>query len=170
VSKKSIFSNKKLLLALRIIMGSVFILASIDKILNPSMFGMILREYKLIPDILIPLVAVILPWVEFFTGVLVILNIFTQSNALIMIGLNFGYIIGIVINLIWGLVHECGCFTIFGFNEPIGGFSIARDVAFILLCLPLLFYGTNELRNKRLKKMKIRNPKHKEKQLLRSKH
>jgi len=97
VSKKSIFSNKKLLLALRIIMGSVFILASIDKILNPSMFGMILREYKLIPDILIPLVAVILPWVEFFTGVLVILNIFTQSNALIMIGLNFGYIIGIVI-------------------------------------------------------------------------
>lgn len=108
------------------------------------MFAMILKEYKLIPDILVPLVAVTLPWIEFFTGVFVLADIFTQSSALIMIGLNLVYIAGIVINLVWGLVHECGCFTIFGLNEPIGGFSIARDIVFILLSLPLLFYGTNE--------------------------
>jgi len=152
---KNIFSNEKLLLALRIIMGGIFILASVDKIMNPSMFSMILREYKLIPGIFIPLVAVTLPWVEFFTGIFMIANIFAQSCALIMIGLNIGYIIGIVLNLIWGLVHECGCFTIFGLNEPIGGFSIARDAVFILLCLPLLIYGTNEIKLKKQKERQI---------------
>ncbi len=152
---KNIFSNEKLLLALRIIMGGIFILASVDKIMNPSMFSMILREYKLIPGIFIPLVAVTLPWVEFFTGIFMIANIFAQSCALIMIGLNIGYIIGIVLNLIWGLVHECGCFTIFGLNEPIGGFSIARDAVFILLFLPLLIYGTNEIKLKKQKERQI---------------
>ena len=142
--KINLLSNNRVLLALRMVMGGVFILASVDKIINPSMFAMILKEYKLIPDILVPLVAVTLPWIEFFTGVFVLADIFTQSSALIMIGLNLVYIAGIVINLVWGLVHECGCFTIFGLNEPIGGFSIARDIVFILLSLPLLFYGTNE--------------------------
>jgi len=152
---KSIFSNEKLLLVLRLIMGVVFILASIDKILSPSMFALILKEYKIIPDIFIPLVAITLPWVEFFIGVLMIANLFTQSCALVMIGLNLGYLTGIILNLIWGLVHECGCFTIFGFNEPIGGFSIVRDIVFILLCLPPLIYGTNEIKLEKEKTKQI---------------
>ena len=56
-----LFANKKILLALRLLMGSVFILASIDKIFNPAVFSSVLREYKLLPEILIPLVSVTLP-------------------------------------------------------------------------------------------------------------
>ena len=143
------FSNNKVLFVLRLAMGAVFILASIDKIFNPAVFSSVLREYKLVPEIFIPLISVTMPWVEFFAGVFIILNIFSQSDALIMIGLNIGYIIGITINLAWGLVHECGCFTLFGWNEPISGSTIVRDLIFILMCVPILFYSTNELKFKR---------------------
>ncbi len=143
-----LFANKKILLALRLLMGSVFILASIDKIFNPAVFSSVLREYKLLPEILIPLVSVTLPWMEFFAGLLIILNIFSQSVALIMILFNTGYILGITINLAWGLAHECGCFTLFGWNEPISGSTIARDLFFVLLCVPILFYASNEFKYK----------------------
>jgi uncharacterized membrane protein YphA (DoxX/SURF4 family) len=143
---KKLLSNNKTMLALRLLMGGVFILASIDKILSPAGFSLILKEYRIIPEILIPLTALALPWIEFFAGFFILLNVFTQSNALIMIALNIGYIIGIVINLSWGLVHECGCFTIFGWSEPIGGAAIIRDIVFILLCLSPLIYGTNEIK------------------------
>ncbi|MCX5776339.1 MAG: DoxX family membrane protein [Candidatus Firestonebacteria bacterium] len=143
---KKLLSNNKTMLAFRLLMGGVFILASIDKILSPAGFSLILKEYRLIPEILTPLTALVLPWIEFFAGFFMLLNVFTQSNALIMIGLNTAYILGMAINLSWGLVHECGCFTIFGWSEPIGGAAIFRDIIFILLCLPLFIFGTNEIK------------------------
>lgn len=146
---KKMLANKKLLLVLRLIMGAVFILASVDKIFNPAIFSSVLREYKLVPEILIPLVSVTMPWIEFFAGLFMILNVFSQSVALIMIGLNIGYVFGIAINLAWGLVHECGCFTLFGWNEPISGSTIVRDLIFIIMCVPILLYSTNELKFKK---------------------
>ncbi len=146
---KKLLSDRKLLFVLRLLMGVVFILASIDKIFNPAVFSSVLREYQLVPEILIPFVSVTMPWIEFFTGVLLIFNIFSRSAALIMICLNICYIFGITLNLIWGLSHECGCFTLFGWNEPISGSTIVRDLVFILMCLPILLYSTNALSSKK---------------------
>ncbi len=135
-------SSKYLLTALRIIMGVVFAAASYDKLLYPAVFAAKAAEYKIIPELLLPVIAVALPWVEFICGFLLVLNIFSRSAALILAVTLAGFIFGMVYDLSFGLVHDCGCF---GFlEESIGAGTIIRDLVFIALLLPPLIYGGNE--------------------------
>jgi len=137
-----LMSSKKLLTALRIIMGLVFVAASYDKLLYPAVFAAKAAEYKLIPELLLPVVAVALPWVELFCGFLLMLNIFTRSTALILAVTLAGFIFGMAYDLSFGLVHDCGCF---GFlEESIGAGTIIRDLVFIAMLLPAIIYGGNE--------------------------
>lgn len=142
---KRFLSNKYTLLFLRVFIGFFFIAASLDKILFPSIFKSIILEYKIIPEIFVPLVSVVMPWVELGSGLLLILDVYAQSNAFIIIILLFGYIFGISQNLIVGLIHECGCFNLLGIDEDISLITVLRDVGFILLTLPILVFSKNVL-------------------------
>ena len=138
---KRFISSKKAITALRIIMGVIFVAASCDKLLYPAVFAAKAAEYKLIPELLLPLIAVALPWVEFICGFLLILNIFSRSTALILAVTLAGFVFGMAYDLSFGLVHDCGCF---GFlEESIGAGTIIRDLIFIALLLPPLLYGEN---------------------------
>ena len=46
----------------RVILGAVFIYASIDKIRNPEAFAKAVYNYQILPDSLINLTAIALPW------------------------------------------------------------------------------------------------------------
>lgn len=142
---KIILSHPLNLFILRIIIGSAFILASYTKILDVQHFKAVVTEYQILPDSLVPLTAVVLPWLEFICGVMLILNIHTQSNALIVITILFIFIYGLTNNLYRGLVHDCGCFDFltqwFGIKEEISFSQIIRDLILMLLTLPLLFYN-----------------------------
>ncbi len=128
-------------MVLRILMGAVFVAASYDKLLYPAVFAAKAAEYKIIPELLLPLVAVVLPWLELICGLLLMLDIFTRSTALILIAVLAGYIAGMGYDLSLGLVHDCGCF---GFlEESIGAVTIIRDLVFLLLLLPPLVFGGN---------------------------
>jgi uncharacterized membrane protein YphA (DoxX/SURF4 family) len=139
---KKILSNPILLFFLRVIMGVVFIIASVNKIIEPEYFKAVIAEYKILPDIFVPLFAIILPWIELLCGIMLILDIYTQSNALIMLGILCIFIIGMSINLYQGIIHDCGCFDLFG-KEDISVFTLLRDLIFILLTLPILLYSKN---------------------------
>ena len=136
-------SNHKVLFVVRIIVGVIFILASVYKIGNPDHFGAVVAEYRLMPEQLVPLVAVTLPWIEFICGVMLILGLYSRSNALIVVGVLCVYIAGMTINLSRGLVHDCGCFDFL--NEEIGIGTIVRDLVFIVLAIPTLLYDRNTL-------------------------
>ena len=139
---RGILSSKGLLMALRLLMGAVFVAASYDKLLYPSVFAAKAAEYKIIPELLLPLTAVVLPWLELVCGFLLILDIFTRSAALILTVTLAGFILGMGYDLSSGLVHDCGCF---GFlEESIGAGTIIRDLIFIALLLPPLIYGKNQ--------------------------
>lgn len=137
-------SNPRLLLTLRLLTGVIFITASLNKIFHPASFRAIIAEYRLLPEFLLSFAAVTLPWVEFFCGVMIIFNIWAQSNALILTGIMIGFVAGISNNLLRGIIHDCGCFDILGINEPIGIAVIIRDIVFILIALPILLYGENK--------------------------
>ena len=62
-------------LVLRWILGVTFLYASLYKIIEPAQFAKIIYGYYLFPDISINLIAIILPFVEFFTGLFLILGI-----------------------------------------------------------------------------------------------
>ncbi len=127
----------------RFIMGLIFITASYDKIITPQIFAARVSEYMLLPDVFVPLIAATLPWVEFYCALMLILNAYTRSAALILILTLCSFVAGMSYDLSMGLVHDCGCFGFF--EESIGFATIIRDLLFIALLLPVFLFGKNEL-------------------------
>ena len=139
--KNNIFDKyltKKNLFVLRMIIGGVFILSSFNKLYDPVHFKEAILMYKILPDTLASISAIVLPWVEFVCGVLIILNCYTKSSALILSGVLIAFIGAISLNLARGMIHDCGCFDFFGFKEEISVFIVLRDI--VLLGLTAVIY------------------------------
>ena len=133
--------NSWLELALRWFMGGLFVFASYHKIIDPAHFAKIIYGYYLFPEVSINLIAIVLPHVELFCGLALILGIYPRSAALMINLMLFGFIIAIGVNLIRGHEFDCGCFS---FNEQGYGSSaeglLLRDILYFALGLHLLFF------------------------------
>ena len=77
----AILSNKWLILAIRLILGITFIWASIDKIANPGGFALSIYNYRMLPHETINLMAIVMPWLELVTGILIIVGVFMRGSA-----------------------------------------------------------------------------------------
>ena len=108
---KNLLNNKLLVLISRFILGTVFIYASIDKIVNAEAFAAILYNYKLLPDFLIYAPTLFLPWIELVAGSFLVAGIFVRGSSIILNVLLLVFIIAITINLIRGISFDCGCFS-----------------------------------------------------------
>ena len=107
---KDFFSNKYLLLFVRLIIGGLFIYSAVTKIADPVYFAKSLYNYKLLPESSLNFFALLIPWLEFVIGVLLVLGIFVRENALIGGILMILFIGAIGIAVARGLDIECGCF------------------------------------------------------------
>ena len=96
---------------LRIIIGSIFIYASFDKIIHPDRFAEIIWNYKILPWSLINISAIWLPCLELIVGVLVIGGIWVRISSFLLIGLMVLFIGGISYSLARGVSLHCGCFS-----------------------------------------------------------
>ncbi|MGD9207999.1 MAG: MauE/DoxX family redox-associated membrane protein, partial [Syntrophobacterales bacterium] len=72
---------------LRIVLGSVFIYASFDKIRHPDLFAEAVYNYQLLPDVTVNLAAILLPWLELLSGSLLVLGLWMEGSILIVSGL-----------------------------------------------------------------------------------
>ena len=94
----------------RILLGIVFIYASIDKIAFPSEFARIVESYEILPSLLIKPVAIILPLLEMVLGILLIVGLFIKQSAIALISLLIIFMIAVGIRTEKGPLEECGCF------------------------------------------------------------
>jgi len=134
-----IFFNHKLVqFSARLLLGGVFIYASIDKIAYPKEFAAIVVRYQILPEKLAIYFAFLLPWVELFLGIFVILGFFVRESALSLSFLVMIFITAILIRSLAGPIGNCGCFSITpsGTSQSIA-FLIFRDVLFLLCGLIL---------------------------------
>ncbi len=67
----------------RLLLGGIFIYASVDKILYPAGFAQTIHNYQLLPDILVNITAVVLPWIELFLGLFLILGLWLPGAAVL---------------------------------------------------------------------------------------
>jgi uncharacterized membrane protein YphA (DoxX/SURF4 family) len=109
---RRIIENDYLIFAIRIIVGSIFIYASIDKIIAPAQFARIVYNYHLVPGTAINFFALILPWVEFICGLSLIIGIWIRGASLLANFLILIFIVALSINLFRGVDIECGCFSV----------------------------------------------------------
>ena len=132
ISKKRLPSQ--LIGIARFILGLVFLYASIGKILDPKAFAENLIAYRIFdsPQML-KYVAVTLPWIEWFCGILLVLGVFVRSVSTLTTVLLFAFLAGMISALVRGLEIHCGCFG--SPHETIGAFSLLRDGFFFLVSL-----------------------------------
>jgi len=137
--------------AARWILGVVFIYASIHKILDPAAFARAVYLYQILPDGLVNLTALVLPWVELFLGVLLVFGIWMPGAAVLSTFLFMVFMGALSYNAARGLDISCGCFSI---SPTAGGANIrtiVRDGMFLTVSLYLLIatFGAASLRGLR---------------------
>jgi uncharacterized membrane protein YphA (DoxX/SURF4 family) len=120
-------------LALRWSLAITFIYACIHKISVPYDFALQVATYQLLPLSIINLQAVILPWVELVTGVLLIVGLFTRPAALITCGMNIMFIVAIALALSADLQLQCGCFAAADVGDQMDSSLIVRDAIFLVI-------------------------------------
>ena len=122
----------------RVLLGCVFIYASLDKIRHPEFFAEAVYNYQLAPEMAVNLVAIWLPWLEFLCGVLLVLGLWVRGSILILSGLLLVFLSAIGINLARGLDIHCGCFTTQG-SHSMNIFTLFRDLSILFLALYLFW-------------------------------
>jgi uncharacterized membrane protein YphA (DoxX/SURF4 family) len=94
---------------LRLGLACIFIYAGFIKLLDPRAFAHAIAQYDLIPEMLLPLVAVGLPALELLTGAGLIFEVRGSLTIMAILLLIFLVILGYAI---WqNLNVDCGCFT-----------------------------------------------------------
>jgi uncharacterized membrane protein YphA (DoxX/SURF4 family) len=96
---------------LRVALGLVFIVASLDKIQHPESFATNIANYRLLPYQLINLSATVLPWLEIITGTLLVAGVWIRAAATLTCGMLLLFIMAISQALLRDLDISCGCFS-----------------------------------------------------------
>jgi uncharacterized membrane protein YphA (DoxX/SURF4 family) len=131
---------------LGLIVGAVFVYASVDKILHPGNFARIIYRYHLVgPNsmvgpILANVVAVTLPWVELLVGLSLILGPWRREASLLAGALLLSFVLAVSSTLVRGIdVENCGCFTVQAQGGRRAGYGlIVADLALLGMALAIL--------------------------------
>lgn len=133
---KEFLSNTYLQIALRVIIGGVFVYSSIGKLFSPEEFAKIIYNYDFLPLFLVNIFAITLPYVQFITGVLLIVGVFKKGNSAILIFMIVVFLIALIQAYIRGLDINCGCFSLD--TEGSKNDIMQRIVEDVILLIPAL--------------------------------
>ncbi len=131
---------------LRILLGGLFIYAAIPKILDPYDFAIDVENYQILSGVISHYVALVLPWIELYCGLLLILNIWTRFSALIVSGLLVVFLIAILSAITRDLNIECGCFSYGGKENEVSWLRVLEDLILLAISSYLVFVDEHKLR------------------------
>lgn len=122
-------------LVARLVLGGVLLYAGATKVLTPVGSARAVQAYQIFPFEMAQYIGYALPIVEIIIGGLLILGLFTRTNAILGTVLMVLFIAGIASAWARGLTIDCGCFG--GGGEVAPGETqypqrIAEDIAFTL--------------------------------------
>ena len=128
----------------RIVLGGVFIYASLDKIMHPEEFAKAIGNYHVLPFGLENLLALTLPWLELLAGVALITGVMVDGAAIMVIIMNIVFIFAISQALARGISIECGCFSVATEGgDNIGLQTIIRDIGYLIMGFIVLYRNDN---------------------------
>ena len=83
--------------------------------------------------------AVLLPWVELATGILLVLGVMRRAITLVLLVMLVMFMVAIGAALARGIDIACGCFDVSAKGERLAWETLGRDLLLIVVGLPLLF-------------------------------
>ncbi len=130
----------------RILLGAIFVIAGIEKIIRPWDFGRAIWVYEMLVGplgYLISPMAAIIPVLELVTGVCLMINRWVRPAALIILGMNVMFIIAVLSAMVRGMDIDCGCgldvgliAILVGTQADLG--ALVRDFVFVAVNLVVL--------------------------------
>jgi len=123
-------------------LGVVFVIACLHKIAYPGSFALDIATYDIVPLQLVNLMAITLPWVELFAGLMLIIGFRTRAAALAIACMMLMFIAAIIIALAKGLDMSCGCFASQSAAEddPISYLTVLRDGGWLFLSVYVFLF------------------------------
>lgn len=136
---KKFFLSPGFYLGIRLVIGGVFIYAGFNKLIDPKAFARAISQYDLVPEILLPVVAIGLPALELLAGIGLIFNIRGSLTLILSLLVIFSSVLGF--GIFNNLDIDCGCFTP---EEIVGQNSLKlafyRDLMMIAASLYMYLY------------------------------
>jgi uncharacterized membrane protein YphA (DoxX/SURF4 family) len=121
----------------RLLLGAVFLVASVMKIAHPAAFFSDLLGYRVaLPELLLRLTAISLPWLEAITGLGLLVNVWPETIRPVVSAQCLVFVAMLAQAVARGLDLNCGCFGAGGqgwFERP----DVALARASILLAAAL---------------------------------
>ncbi len=136
---KKILTNTVLILLARLFLGALFIIASLDKIADANAFASSILNYKIIGESQALIVATVLPWLELFCGLGLIIGIFPKTSAVLLTAMLVVFTVLVASAMLRGLDISCGCFTQDPNAGRIGWQKIIENCGMIVLGIYLIF-------------------------------
>ncbi len=127
-------------LVVRLYLGGVFLAACAHKILHPEVFAVDVATYQFLPLWSVNLFALVLPWVEAFTGVMLVLGIRVRAASLLIMGMMVAFMVALAWALYQGLDMSCGCFAsqAAAEDDPISWHTLLRDSVWLVQSIYVL--------------------------------
>jgi uncharacterized membrane protein YphA (DoxX/SURF4 family) len=97
-------------LLVRLAMGAIMIAAAIPKMMDVDESVRAVRAYRLLPEVVVPLVGTALPYLEFVFGLVLLAGVFVRWSAILWLGLMAVFIFGVAWAWAKGYSIDCGCF------------------------------------------------------------
>jgi len=121
-------------LALRVVIGGIFIVAGASKIGHAPLFAAQIAGFRILPEPVVAPLAVVLPFLEILLGGYLIVGFFTRVAAWAAVVMLALFDLAIASAVVRGLTVSCGCFgpndaTVTTWSE------VARDALFVALAL-----------------------------------
>lgn len=127
--------NPYICLSLRIYIGSVFIYASLYKIVDPNSFALTVASYQILPHAMVNIFALILPWIEIVTGFMIVAGFRVKASSFLILLMMMLFLTALIIALSKGIDMACGCFASSELEDAISMKTIFRDLFWIMIGL-----------------------------------
>lgn len=158
--------NKYTLLSIRLILGTILILAAAGKLPEPAKFVDVVTHYGLLPWSLARAYGLVLPWLELTLGVLLILGFLTRLAAGVSILMLISFIVANGTAVYTHDIAGCGCFGFEYYGTYGTGYltfikvsdALAIDVVMVLMALAILMYGSGRWSLDSLNWIKLKKP------------
>lgn len=133
-----IISSRWLYGLVRIGLALLFIYGGSQKLMDPKAFARILSAYGLVPEVLLPVVAVSLPLLEVLAGLALLFD--RREGLAVISGLLLSFVFILGYGILIDLDVDCGCFTIEDLTSRQGlRHALYRDLFLVGGVVPFLY-------------------------------
>ena len=123
----------------------MFIFYGISKIADPTQFANEIGNYGMMPEFIVQLMAIIIPWLELLVGVLLLFGMYQNENGIIATILLVLFTIAVAYAFASGLDISCGCSGSDG-GQKVGWLKILQNIGLIILTSVLSITKSNRFK------------------------